>query len=333
MESLMEKLLLVAPFAAWGTSMPALKLVQPHISSPLLLGSIRLLPAGIILVIWASLTERKHPSSIEAWAWISLFAIVDGAMFQGFLAEGLTKTSAGLGSVIIDSQPLTVAILAALLFGEKLGPNAFVGLLAGVIGLLLVEIPQETWEATFLQVVNNGVGGIAAASGSIFASISQGTSSGGEGGLSGEAWMLLAAQSMAVGTVMVRYVTKHADSVYATGYHMIIGGIMLLLAVDQETIRSSAEAATSSDLAILSYISIFGGAASYGIFFYQASVKGNLTALSSLTFLTPLFAVAGGFALLGETLSPLQVFGAAVTLGSVYLINDKAPASESESKS
>ena len=39
---------------------------------------------------------------------------------------------------------------------------------------------------------------------------------------------------------------------------------------------------------------MFGGAASYGIFFYFAS-KGNLTALSSLTFLTPVFAAAGGY--------------------------------------
>lgn len=48
---------------------------------------------------------------------------------------------------------------------------------------------------------------------------------------SGEFWMLCAAQSMAVGTVMVRYVTRHADSIYATGYHMLIGGLMLMGAV------------------------------------------------------------------------------------------------------
>lgn len=35
---------------------------------------------------------------------------------------------------------------------------------------------------------------------------------------SGEWWMLLAAQSMAVGTVMVRWVTKYSDPVMATGW-------------------------------------------------------------------------------------------------------------------
>ena len=62
---------------------------------------------------------------------------------QGFLAEGLQRTSAGLGSVIIDSQPLTVALLASLLFGERLGLLGFLGLGLGVLGLCLLEVPAE----------------------------------------------------------------------------------------------------------------------------------------------------------------------------------------------
>lgn len=45
-----------------------------------------------------------------------------------------------------------------------------------------------------------------------------------------------------------------------------------------------------------------------GVFFYNAS-RGNLTALSSLTFLTPMFAALGGYFVLGETLTPLQLTG------------------------
>ena len=42
--------------------------------------------------------------------------------------------------VIIDSQPLTVAILASLLFGESIGIVGAAGLVLGVIGLLLLEV-------------------------------------------------------------------------------------------------------------------------------------------------------------------------------------------------
>lgn len=81
------------------------------------------------------------------------------------------------------------------------------------------------------------------------------------------------------------------------------------------------------DALLLLYISLLGSAASYGVFFYNAS-RGSLTALSSLTFLTPCFAAAGGYLALGETLTPLQLAGAAVTLGAVALINNNSHSSE-----
>ena len=45
--------------------------------------------------------------------------------------------------MIIDSQPLTVALLASLLFGERLGALGFVGLGLGVLGLCLLEVPVD----------------------------------------------------------------------------------------------------------------------------------------------------------------------------------------------
>ena len=77
-------------------------------------------------------------------------------------------------------------------------------------------------------------------------------------------------------------------------------------------------------MALLAYVSLLGSAASYGVFFLNAS-RGNLTALSSLTFLTPVFAAAAGYLALGEVLTPLQLAGAGVTLGAVYLINARQP--------
>ena len=76
------------------------------------------------------------------------------------------------------------------------------------------------------------------------------------------------------------------------------------------------------DALLLLYISLLGSAASYGVFFFNAS-RGNLTALSSLTFLTPLFAAITGFFVLGEVLTPVELTGATITLGAVYLLNKK----------
>ena len=104
---------LVSPFFLWGTSMVAMKEVLPA-TSPLFVASVRLVPAGLVLIAWAASQSRPWPKGKDAWLALSLFALVDGTAFQGCLSEGLQRTSAGLGSVIIDSQPLTVAILASV---------------------------------------------------------------------------------------------------------------------------------------------------------------------------------------------------------------------------
>jgi drug/metabolite transporter (DMT)-like permease len=111
----------------------------------------------------------------------------------------------------------------------------------------------------------------------------------------------------------------------ATGWHMVLGGAMLLGAAvtrDSSLLSERLAGFDSSDALAMTYVSLLGGAASYGIFFYNAS-RGNLTALSSLTFLTPMFASITDFLVLGETFTPLQLAGAGVTLAAVFMINSK----------
>ncbi|KAG4974978.1 WAT1-related protein, chloroplastic [Glycine soja] len=292
-EALWEGAVLVSPFFFWGTAMVAMKEVLPK-CGPFFVSAFRLIPAGFLLVAFAASRGRSLPSGFIAWLSITLFALVDATCFQGFLAEGLQRTSAGLGSIIIDSQPLTVAVLAALLFGESIGVVGAAGLVLGVIGLVLLELPALSFDESNFSLWG-----------------------------SGEWWMLLAAQSMAVGTVMVRWVSKYSDPVMATGWHMVIGGLPLVLFAvlnNDPALSLSLKEYSSTDILALLYTSVFGSAVSYGVFFYSAT-KGSLTKLSSLTFLTPMFASIFGFLYLGETFSPVQLVGALVTVAGIYMVN------------
>jgi drug/metabolite transporter (DMT)-like permease len=78
----------------------------------------------------------------------------------------------------------------------------------------------------------------------------------------------------------------------------------------------------TSEWIALGYATVFGSAIAYGLFFYFAS-SGSLTSLSSLTFLTPVFALLFGNLFLSEVLSPLQWVGVGLTLISIYLINQR----------
>lgn len=300
-------LLLIAPFFFWGTAMVAMKGVIPN-TTPLFMAGIRLVPAGLLVLLAGWIMGRPQPKGWQAWLWIGLFALIDGAMFQGFLAEGLVRTGAGLGSVMIDSQPLAVALMALWLFGERIGLWGWLGLAVGVAGISLLGLPDE-W---ILGVLQNQ---------SLPTDLQLGVNLLHDLFQNGQWLMLLASLSMAVGTVVMRYVSRHADPVTATGWHMILGGLPLFALSSQLETQQFVNLDLSNWVA-MGYSTIFGSAIAYGLFFYFAA-SGSLTSLSSLTFLTPVFALLFGNLFLGEMLSPIQWTGVGLTLISIYLINQR----------
>ncbi|MGD1896072.1 MAG: DMT family transporter [Phormidesmis sp.] len=306
---LSNPLVLISPFFLWGTAMVAMKGVMAE-TSPLFLASVRLLPAGILVILASVLLGRAQPKGWKAWLWISLFALVDGTLFQGFLARGLERTGAGLGSVMIDSQPLAVAIMARFLFQEWIGPLGWLGLLIGLLGISFIGLPDD-WVLSFFHGNWLALEPVKLLEQEVWTVLFQ----------QGEWLMLMAALSMAVGTILIRFVAREADPVAATGWLKVLGGIPLVVASSRSEPTTWQSVSFSGWLEI-SYATIFGSAIAYGVFFFLAA-QGNLTSLSALTFLTPVFALLFSTLFLAESLSPLQWTGVALTLLSIYLINQR----------
>jgi drug/metabolite transporter (DMT)-like permease len=199
--------ILVAPFFFLGTAMVVMKFIIPD-TTPLFLAAFRLIPAGILVILLGALFNIPQPTGWKAWLWILLFALIDGAMFQGFLTTGLVHTGAGLGAVLIDAQPLVVALLANWIFGDKIGLWGWIGLIIGLVGICFCGLPNE-WINGLLA----GQGIPVSASSFTLENIVQ----------SGELLMVLAAFSMSFGTIIIRVVKKYTDPVIATGWHMFLG--------------------------------------------------------------------------------------------------------------
>ena len=295
-------LVVIAPFFFWGTAMVAMKAVIPE-TTPLFLGGMRLLPAGLLVIIAGMILNRPQPKGWLAWRWILIFALVDGALFQGFLAEGLVQTGAGIGSVMIDSQPLMIAVLSSFLFRDRVGKIGWLGLGLGITGISLIGLP-DSW---ILQTLQGNFTGLEIHPSNLLTN--------------GEWLMLMAAFSMAGGTILIRYVCRYVDPVMATGWHLFLGGIPLFFLSGVMETQPWQNISFEGWFAIL-YATVLGSAIAYGIFFYLASSR-NLTSFASLTFLTPIFALLFGNLILQEQLSGIQAGGVCLTLVSIYLINQR----------
>lgn len=292
-------LLMVLPFALWGTAMTAMAPLIPS-GGPWLVAALRLFPAGLAVLIWLRATGRSTGIDRRDLGWFALFTLVDAVLFQGLLALGLAGTGAGLGSVLIDSQPLLVALFARGLFAESINPIGWLGMGLGLAGILCLGVPGELlghwWllrDAPGLTVVLQP----------------------------GEGWMLLAALAMALGTVLIRYASRHSDPVATTGWHMLIGGLPLFGCSVLER-GWTLPPWHITDWMRMGFASLLGSAVAYGLFFWFANRR-DLTSFSSLGFLTPVFALATGGWFLGERLDPLQWVGVGLVLASVICVSQR----------
>ncbi|WP_233279503.1 EamA family transporter [Acidihalobacter yilgarnensis] len=127
---------------------------------------------------------------------------------------------------------------------------------------------------------------------------------------------LIGAASMAAGTVLSRRWQPSVSLLTFTAWQLTAGGVLLLpFALWQGTQLTQLSA---TNLGGLAYLSLIGAAMTYLLWFRGLSRLSPIV-VSALGFFSPLTAVLLGWAILGQTLSVLQIVGMALVLGGVWL--------------
>jgi DME family drug/metabolite transporter len=83
------------------------------------------------------------------WALLLYLGLVPSALAYGLFLTGMRSTPATVASVLTLVEPFTATILAAVLFGERLGALGLLGgalLLGAILVLALASGPKEPVE-------------------------------------------------------------------------------------------------------------------------------------------------------------------------------------------
>ena len=238
--------------------------MTPLVSSagPEFVASLRLLPAGILVLITTYLFKRDLKIYKCDLKWFFVFTIVDATFFQLFLTYGIEKTGAGLGSVLIDSQPLLVAILARAIFGNLINPIGWLGLLFGLGGIIFLGVPQEVLGNLWLMS-DTGMTDVSFNF--------------------GELWMLAASLAMALGTILIRFTCTKSDPVAVTGWHMVVGSLPLIIKGILPKTMCHPVTATGSLLVQVNLIKIVPRAIASEAASIQSSPKLNTTSVIAVS--------------------------------------------------
>ncbi len=173
--------------AAWGTTyLVTTELLPP--GRPLLAGTLRALPAGLILAA----AGKRLPGGAW-WAKALVLGILNIGGFFALLFTAAYRLPGGVAATLGAVQPLIAAALAATLLRERLRPNVAIAGVLGVVGVaLLVLRAGAQLDAT----------GVAA-------------------GLAG-------ATSMASGVVLTKRWGRPVPLLTFTAWQLVAGGLVLL---------------------------------------------------------------------------------------------------------
>ncbi|MGO4851608.1 EamA family transporter [Phaeovulum sp. W22_SRMD_FR3] len=226
------------------------------------------------------LVVRQLPRGIW-WGRIFLLGALNFTLFWICLFIAAYRLPGGVAATVGAVQPLLVLGLARVLLGTELRGLAVVAALLGLAGVaLLILGPQATLEPLGLLA---GLGG---------------------------------ALSMAMGSVLTRKWQPPVSLLTFTAWQLTAGGLLLLpLAL---WLEPPLPPLNGVNLLGLIWLGLVGAALTYFLWFRGLRRVGP-NAASALGFLSPVTAVVAGWALLGQSLSPLQLGGLALVALSLWL--------------
>jgi len=287
------KLVMVA--ALWGGTFIAGRIVAQ--SLPLMTAAFsRFFVASILLVIVAVKMEGKLPRLNREQILLTAILGFTGIFLYNICFFGaLARLPAGRTSLFVSLTPVVTAVLAGLIFSERLGVRRWVGIAVALIGAIVVITRGDL------------IGGITDITQSL--------------GL-GELMMLGAVLSWATYTLISRKVLETLSPIAATTYGTLWGFIFLSIAAVGEFKDIDLTLLDWSVWISVFYLGAFGTVLAF-IWFYQGIQTVGPSRTAIFTNLVPAFGVLFSAVLLGEPILISMVVGGLIAVLGVSLVNKK----------
>lgn len=130
--------MLLVSMAIWGLNVTMVKELTDSFA-PEHIAMMRMVVACVTLtVVW--LVQRPAPVRLDRrqWAGITVCAFLMVYINQIFFTEGMLRTTATNGALIMALSPLVSAVVASIAFREALGPVRLFGVLLGFGGVAVI---------------------------------------------------------------------------------------------------------------------------------------------------------------------------------------------------
>lgn len=275
-------------YVIWGSTYLLNKIAVTELP-PFFLASIRFVTAGLLIFIICKFLKIN----IKITRIQLINTAIAGFLFltfgNGLIVWALKFVDSGFAALEISAQPLVVLVMMRLLQGKKIQAMSVIGVVLGVIGIYLL-VSQK-------QIISK------------------------EGTILGIIMIFFCMLSWGYGSLFVAKANLPSNYFVNTGYQMITGGIMLLIASLLFGESWSLPSEWSIDVKYSMIILIlFGSIVAFTSFNYLLKVVSPEKVATS-TYVNPIIALLLGWYFLNEQITLQSAIAAIVLLTGVYFIN------------
>ena len=281
-------LALATVYLVWGSTYLAVRVMVRTIP-PLLGSGARFLVAGAAL--YPFLVARRGWAVVRVPAREAGASALVGVLFlaggTGLVTVAEREVPSGLAAVLVAAMPLAVVVLRRLA-GEGVPRATAAGVAVGFAGVAVLLLPGNPAPGA---------------------------------GWSGLVLILVADVSMAVASFASSRLPVPGDTLVATALELVCAGVVLCAAglLAGEAARLHLERFSGASLAALAYLVVAGSLVAYTAYVWLLA-NAPVSKATTHTHVNPVVAVALGWLLLDERVTPATLAGAALVVGSVAAV-------------
>ena len=266
----------------WSSAFTSARVIVEY-APPLSALALRFLISGVIGVGLAWLLGQSARLSRRQWIGVVIFGVCQNALYLGLNFVAMQTIPASLAAIIASTMPLLVALSGWIVFGNTVRPLGVAGLIAGVIGVVLIMGAR-------LQ------GGV---------------------DVYGLVLCIIGVFSLTIATLAVLGASSGGNVLMIVGLQMLVGSALLW--VPALTIEVWEVTWNWQLIVAFVYTTIVPGLGATLVWFLLVGRIGAVKS-SSFHFLTPFLGVAIAAALLGEKIGVLDVLGVAIIAGGILAV-------------
>jgi drug/metabolite transporter (DMT)-like permease len=124
-----------AIYVVWGTTYLAIRYAVETIP-PLMVAGVRHIVAGLVLLAWAA--ARGYRPTWREWRSSLVLGFLYFAIGHGTVHWAETVVPSGWAALLIASEPIWIAVMAAAVASERLTAKTLIGLALGIAGVALL---------------------------------------------------------------------------------------------------------------------------------------------------------------------------------------------------